>query len=77
MPFRAWRCAGAMALARRDLALPWRHGASMALWDNSGKNDERATNALRTRRGAPQRYLGAMALAWCRGVQTVTLRAPR
>ena len=67
MPFRAWRCADAMALARRDIALRGAMALMWRSWTNLARTQERATNARRKRRGAPERSLSAMALTWRRG----------
>ena len=72
MPFRAWRCAGAMALAWCDIALRGAMALMWRTWTNLAKTQERATNARRTRRDTPERCPSAMALARRRGVQTVT-----
>ena len=45
MPFRAWRCAGAMALARRDIALRGAMALMWHTWTNLAKTQERAMNA--------------------------------
>ena len=63
-PFRDWRCASAMALARRDKALP---GAVALRWRWSTIQEimqERAMNALRERYGAAS---AALAPWRCRG----------
>ena len=69
MPFRAWRCAGAMALARRDIALRGAMALMWRSWTILAKPQERATNARGKRRGAPERCPSAMALARRRGDQ--------
>ena len=45
MPFRAWRCAGAMALAWRDMALRGAMALMWGTWTNLANTQERATNA--------------------------------
>ena len=69
MPFRAWRCAGAMALAWRDMALRGAMALMWRTWTILEKSQERATNAWREHRGAPERCPSAMTLAWRRGVK--------